>query len=655
MSSLKISANTSEVKKSLLDLGRDVKNLGKTKVSVFSERDRQFIKGELNKELGLMKNKLGENRSEISKLVKEQQKLEKGSKAELDQRKKIISAYRTQTQLAKQIDQIQKQSKDIGGFGGIGGSSSTGGIAGMIGKLGSLMGGAALALGGLGVVRGVQGFQQFSGGVKNRVRLKGLGVGEDNFGSPEELAAAGLTEQDAIRRRMQATARLGRAGGSQESMLQQAKFERAYGLEEGSMMNISGALRGSFGGQGADQAQQKLQASILASGIEDAIGPYLEAATDLLSDINKNGMTNTDEMIRIFATMTKDGKRTPEMIAEAFQGIDKAVRGATGEANAFFQTAFARAGIGGGTVGATRLAMSSGGIFGLSEDELTKRGYSPELIKNMKGAGFMQGAGNRTGAILDQFKKSAGLSGGKNISDVTDINTMVGLSTMANSTLGTEGLQGFDALKMMEQVQNKQMSQKDFETRLQDMKDKKDPQLDRLSKINESAAGILDVVKSINTNLLEALGKSTVKLGVATIEADNTVIQGTGNLAEVVNQTGLPDAAASGAKSARSNLTGGGLGASLYDAFHSDDENARILLRKKAESRLKKNGNMPSPEDDQAGTAQNAQATEAMAQAVEKGMTRAMSAQQRQPITNNNKVNVKVQMSDGKVTNKTHK
>lgn len=621
MSKLRIQGDVSGVKKSILDLGKDLKSLGKTKISVFSEQDRKFIKEELNKELGTMKSKLMENKAEVTKLLKEQSKLEKGSKAELDYRKKILNSYQQQTRLAQQMDRMQKQRKDMGGMGGTGGSTGgSGGIGGILGKLGTAIGSGALAVGGMALVRGYQSAQQYAGGAKNRVRLKGLGVQGDNFGSPEELAAAGMTEQDMIRRRIEQTARLGRAGGSQESVLGQAKFERAYGLEEGSLSNVSGALRGQMGGTQADQAQMKLQASIMTAGIEDAIGPYLESVTDLLTDINKNGMTSTDEMIRMFATMVKTGERTPEQIAEAFKGIDQAVKGASGEANAFFQTAFARGGIGGGTVGATRLAMSSGGISGLNEDELVKRGYDPELIKNMGGAGFMSGAGERTGAILEQFKKSAGLGSGQSIGGVKDLNTMVGLSQMANSTLGTEGIGGFDALKMMEQVQNKQMSQKQFSDKMQEMKDNKDPAVDRLNKINETLAGQTTIQRDILTNLMESLGKTTVKgLNIANV-ADQALVQGTGNVAGAVDKTGVLESGLSGAKSLRSNLVGGGLGDKLYDMLHPSEQSA---------------------------------STDALASAVEKGMNKAI-ASQRQSVVNN-KVNLNLKVGDGRVINKTHK
>ena len=627
--SIKISANTSEVKKSLLEISREVKNLGKSKVSVFSMEDRKFMKGELKQELALMKQKLASNRSEIQKMVKEQAKLEKGTKDELEHRKKILESYRTQAQLASQMERLQKQNASMGQFGG-------GGIGGMLSKLGSLLAGGALAVGGMAIVRGYQANSQYQQGVGNRVRLRGLGQDGSNVGSPEELARAGLTEQDFIERQMRATGRLGRAGGSRESLMQQARFERSFGLEGGSMTNIAGSLRGSFGGKGADVAQSKLQASIFASGIEDAIGPYLEAATDLLADINKNGITNTDEMIRILAEFTKDGRRTPEQIAEAFKGIDSAVRGSSGEANAFLQTAFSRGGIGGGTIGATRLAMSSGGVMGLNEDELLGRGYNPGLVSNMKGAGFMSGVGGRSGAMLNQFKQSAGVKG--NISDITDINTMTGLATMSNSVFGTQGMGGFDALQMMEKVQNKQMTQKQFDQKLQEIRDGKDPSVQRLDKINSSLEGQTDVLNKINTNLMENLGKSTVKVANIATEADNALVQGTGNVAGAVSNTGALDAGLTGAKSLRQNLVGGGLGDKIYDLLHPSE-------------RLAREGNFPSPIPMNITTDQG----KVLEDAVKNGMKSALLSQKAQAVQNTNRVNVRIQNGDGTISNKTHK
>lgn len=657
MSRLKISADTGPIKKSILDLNKELKNMGRTKVSVFSEQDRRFIKGELNKELSAMKAKLTENKREIGSLIKEQKKLEKGSKEELEHRKKIISAYRTQSRLAREIDRVQSSRSSMGGIGGMGGSSGgLGGLMGLLGKGMKFLGGAALGIAGMGIARGFQASNQYVGGSRNRVRLRGLGVEGDNFGSPEQLARAGLSEQDLIDRRIQATAQLGKAGGGQQTIMQQAMFERAFGLEGGAMTNVATSLRAQMGGRGADDAQMKLQASILASGMEEAIGPYLEAATDLLADINKNGMSNTDEMIRLFGQLSADNQRTPEQIAQAFQGINAAVTGATGEANAFFQTAFARGGIGGGTIGATRLAMQSGGIMGLSREELASRGYNEELLNQMGGAGFFGGAGQRTDAILDQFKQSAGLGKGQSINDVKDLNTMVGLSQMANSVLGTTGMQGFDALKLMEKVQTKEKTKEQFDEELKKMTEKKSPTVERLEKINNTLAGQTTIMTDINTNLLENLGKTAVKARNTAVQADNMIIEGTGNVAGAIDSTGALDASTSAMGTARKKLTGGGFGEDIYNWWHGSEEEQNQAAFKKAEEDFKKRkGNLPYKKmQEDASQTEKTSTEDSMARAVERGMTRAMAAQKTQNV-NNNKVNVQIRNSDGRVRESTHK
>src|SRR6185436_4572430 len=116
---LKISADTSEAKKSILDLGRSFKDIKASKLSIFSEDERKFLKTEFKKELGLIKNRIKENAIEIRKMVDEQQKLVEGSKEELEQRKKILDAYKIQAKLSKEMGQVQGAMK--GGGAGDGG------------------------------------------------------------------------------------------------------------------------------------------------------------------------------------------------------------------------------------------------------------------------------------------------------------------------------------------------------------------------------------------------------------------------------------------------------------------------------------------------------------------------------------------------------
>lgn len=527
---LKISADTTPVKKSLLDLSKTVKGIGNSKVKVFSEGEKRFIRTELNKEIKAMKTKMTENKQVISEMIKEHRKLKKGTEEELKMHEKIVKAMKTQSKLAKEHGKLTGMKGAKGGGGGIG----MGGT--LMRGLGGLAAGGLLLAGGAVLGRGIQAQSQYRRGVGDRVRLQGLGVNDETSLSPTQLANAGLTEQEFNRRRMESIATLGRDGTSEQSILQQARMERAMGLEGGTFTNIATSLRANFGGAGGDDAQMKLQASILSSGMEDALGPYLDAATSLLNEINENGMTQTDELVNMMGQLAKDGNRTPEQIAKIFSNVDQAIKGSSGESNAFMQAAFAQGGIGNGTIGGTRLAISSGGIFGLSQDALAKRGYSESEIEKMSGLGLTSGSGERINAVMDRFKRSAGMDTNADLSSA-DANQMVGLAQMSNSIFGTQGMQGYDALKMLEKVQRGDMSQEQFEEKLQEIKEGKDPQAEKLATINESLAGQTDVISTLNENLMEQLGKSTVKITNKLIDIENAVLMSANPAAEATVDT----------------------------------------------------------------------------------------------------------------------
>ena len=445
--SLKISADTSPVKKSILDLSKSIKDLKGSNVSIFNASDKAFIKTELKREIGLMKNRIKENRQEITKMVKEQRLMVAGTEEELKVREQILKAYQLQAKLAKDLGDTQKAQK-----GANKGGDDKGGAFGL-GKIGALIATAAASTILYGAMTAMKANSQYRGGTSNRVKLKGLGVDEDSFGSEEGLARVGLTEQDMIQRRIDATSRLGREGSSNESEMQKAGFEKAFGLEGGSMTSISNSLRGSMGGKGANEAQMKLQASVYAAGIEDALGPYLESATQLLQSINENGVTNTDEMTAVLGQLTKQGKFTPEMLAKTFGSINDSVKGATGEKSAFLQAAFARSGIGGGSIGGTKFAMESGGIMGLDEEALRKRGYNDDTLKQMKSSGMMAGVGDRSSAILKAVKTQGGLKAGDSINSKMSLDKTMGMDNLAGSILGLKDpTQAHAAMTMMEDV-----------------------------------------------------------------------------------------------------------------------------------------------------------------------------------------------------------
>lgn len=591
-SQLKISADTSQVKKSILDVGKTLKDLKGSKVQIFSAEDKKFMKSEFKKEAALMKAKLKENRDEIKKMTEAQKGLVAGTEEELENRKKILEAYKVQAKLARDLGKVQKASKS---GGEIDKSGKGGGMMGSIMGFAKMIPGlAAVATIGYAVQKGMASNDQYVAGAGSRNKLKGLGVQDESFGSPKDLARVGLTEQDMIQRRADATATLGRQGTSNETEMKKAGFERAFGLEGGTMTGIAGQMRGQMGGQGATDAQMKLQASVLASGIEDAIGPYLDSAVQLLTQINDNGTTNTSEMTAMLAQLTKDGQRTPEQMSKAFGGINDAVKGASGEGSAFLQTAFARGGIGGGTIGGTKFSMASGGIMGQNREQLEKRGYNPDLLNNMEKNGMMSGLGKRTGAIMDQMKQSGGMKPGENISDIKDTDKMVGMGNLASKTLGIKDpSQAFDALMMMEQVQKKQMSQKQFDEKLKTMQEGSDPSVARLDKINNTLSGQTEYLRNINTNLMEALGKEAVQAGNEVVKSDNEGIVGVKNVAGAINDSGATKKVGGAAQKVGSILNGTGFDLSFgyrekrdqkrFEEATSDDSVVAAAQKKRKE------------------------------------------------------------------------
>lgn len=568
-SQLKISADTSEVKKSLLDLSKNLKGLGSAKVSIFTEADKRFMNTELKKELTAMKTRLKENRNEIKNMIESQKELVKGSEQELEVRRKIIDAYKTQSKLGREMGDLKALKKGgipAGGGGGIGDMLMSG-----LSGIGKLLGGGALAVGAMGIAKGIQGTNQYVGGASNRVRLKGLGVDEDSFGSAKQLAGAGLTEQEMIDRRIQATSILGRQGTDNNNELQKAMFERSNGLQGGTMTGVSASLRGNFGGQGANEAQQKLQATIIASGIEDALAPYLETMTSLLSNINDNGVTNTSDVTALMAAFTKEGQRTPEQMGKTFQGMNSAIQGSSGDQNAFLQSAFAKAGIGGSTIGGTKYAIEAGGLFGLDKNAMAKRGYNPELLKSMEAQGQFRGVGDRAEATLNTFKSQSSMNPNQSIESVTDANQMEGMNNMANSMFGTKGGQGFDALKLLQKVQDNKMKPKEFEEQLQKMKDSKDPQVERLEKINSSLAGQTDILTNIDTNLAESLGKEGVQVRNQAKTLENTGTAAATDVAKAVNNSGATQAVGGAVNRGATAVTSGSLGEKLYNVTHPNE------------------------------------------------------------------------------------
>lgn len=513
------------IKKVIKDIRKDMDSLGKGKVkpSIFSAQEQAFLKREMTPILTKMKKEFKEINSAMAELLQDSKALGVSEAEQLKIQKALKDVYRERARLAKDI----KVTEDM--TGGAESSGAGGGTMAVLMKaLKQIPVAGALAAGGYAVMKGMEANSLYKQGVGSRISLQGLGVSDDVMASPTTLANAGLTENEMLQQRLRSTSLLGKAGGSEKSVLQRAEFERARGLDAGTMGGIAGSLRSTMGGRGADQAQMKLQASIFASGIEEALGPYLDSATSLLSDINSNGLMQTNDLIRIFGEMSGKGTRTPEQIAASFRDVNSAMQGATGENSAFFQTAFAKAGIGGNTIGGANLALQ-GGLFGPSRAKLKEQGLSDALLDKLEADGHFKSPQEKAQAVLDQFKSMAG---GAGIGDMNDPTQFTAVNAFANSIFGKKGFEGSQTLETLRGIAGGTKTQADYEALNKDT-------ANRLAGVNASQAGQTGIVGDIRANTLTVLGKTTIEVENFLVRQDIKGIDVTKDAAEYAREMGI--------------------------------------------------------------------------------------------------------------------
>ena len=420
--SLKIDGDFSSVKKGVKELAKEFKSLGKTPTSIFSKEDAALLSRQtldVTKALEKELDKINRNAERFKKVMKNNTL---NAENQVKAAKKYNQMLKERVSIQKSLGQIKdfegavRGPSRAGRFGG-GLSKGVGSIPGMgtMSKLGGLgmMGGLGLgvgALGAFGAYKGYQGYQQFKGGAGQRLKMAGRGI-EDTSGISPGLAKLGYTPEQIRNQQLKGQTTFGKEGGTQGAVLQRAQFERARGLDKGSMTEASQGLRGSMGAKGAQEAMFKMQATILANNITDNIGPFLETSAAMLTSMNENGLPADSEVLALMASMTKGGTSEARSMRQ-IMSANQAVKGSTGDANAFIQSMFAGKGIGGGTVGGAQEAISMGGLFGTDESKLKDQfGMSEKQIKDYqklgitgKGTGFK----GRTGGMLDFAKENFG-------------------------------------------------------------------------------------------------------------------------------------------------------------------------------------------------------------------------------------------------------
>lgn len=487
---LKIDADLSSVQKSILDLSNVLKrDLGSSKINIFSKESEKLLKGEAKVAMEQLNKSAKDLKSQLENQAKVLKDTTKNTKEYANEMQKLLNISEKMYQVEKSRGQFSNIMQ-----GGMSGKAPSSSMMSMLGGLAGKLG--PLALAGFAGSRLFSGYGAYSEGMGTRISLRGRGVTDFNTPGASEMAGAGLNTNSLLQQRLAGMDAFGAAGATNESVLNRSRFERNYGVNQGTLTNIGSGLRQSMGGGRANDAVMKIQASLIASGIEDAIGPYLSTVSNLLSSINENGLTDSAEILGSFAELIKNTKESPERIAKSMETIDTTLRNSTGERNAFMQMAFAREGIGGNSIGGTQAAIRTGGLFGANLSALTATQQ-----KTLSGWGSSSaGAARRAGAILNQVQRS-----GINFSENANEGELTQAGRFGMRFLGAKNeSQGIELLNLL-----KQMSQgKNVRSKIENLME--NPELKNLKGINKSAEGQLTILQDIGKTLKIELGEKLV-------------------------------------------------------------------------------------------------------------------------------------------------
>lgn len=521
---IRVSADNSEVKKSILDIKRSVNELSKSKIELMTPETKKFLRGEAVKQMNDLNQKVQKTKQSIDEQLKSLKKVTEGTKEELELKNRVLEKQKQLNKLVKEQASLQTVAKDLGMQGklkDIGGS--VGKIPGL-GRFGSLMrmgligtGVAGLVgAGAFGVSRVAAGFGTFQRGAADRMALMGRGVRDLDLADPSRAAGAGLNSLSMRQARLQAMDVFGASGATQASVLQRAELERNFGLESGTFAGIGGSLRGNLGGREANKAVMNMQAALIATSISDEIGPYLQTAADMLVALNDRGFTFDDSALAALGAMIGQTGRI-ERSGRLLQGVDEAIRGSSGDANAFFQQVFGMAGIGGGTIGGAQAAIRSGGLFGLNLDRMGG-GIGNVDRQAFEAIGLGQRSSQTIAAstlnMLDRMFGSEGQASEMMNSGNASTRQAGALNRLSRNrfVMRTFGLQNeaqaAEVNQILKTLADPKSSEKQREKARQELANIQEgnTELGNLKRINESTAGSLDVLRNLRQTTEDILG-----------------------------------------------------------------------------------------------------------------------------------------------------
>ena len=512
MADIKINADVSSVKKSLQEITQSARALGKSPIDLLSPTTVKMLQGEANNQLGELQTKAKNLRNEIEAQARAVDKATRGTQKYASAMQKLVSLSKEAASVQGQVGQAQGVASSLG-------QRSRGGGGGLLGRVGGARGLAGLAGGGLlaaggaalayGGSRVLAGHQKYQAGIGQRIQLRGLGQ-NPAIQDSQRAAAAGLDQGELRGRRISDIKSLGSAAGGESGTLQRAEYERSFGLEGGTLAGLGGATKGTIGGKAASADIQKTLASAVGAGLQDAdIGSYLETAVGLLQSIDSSGVKDRSQMIQALSDVTRATKDSPEQIAKGLGGLDSAISGSSGEANAFFQQAFGRAGA--GSIGEAQFAVE-GGLTGLDLGRVA--GLSGAQRKQLGGIGG--GSQKRADTILKQFS-AQGIDVERLRSGKASKNEQIVAGRFAKQLFGTKtAAEGLGQLGLLSEVAKGgpggEAAQKKLKDAQKSLEQKSSENLGKIANSQEGVIQRLDKIIDINNEKIgEAAGKYYAK------------------------------------------------------------------------------------------------------------------------------------------------
>jgi len=528
----------------MASLGKELEKgvSSKRKIQLFDRDTRDFIEKGARDAIAGMRREVIKLEDANKKIADEMKRQNASAEEQKKKTNEIIRNKRQILALEKEIGKTQSATDDVlaqgtkmgqfgkgfkGSFGGVGqllskvpglgkilqGAVGAGaGGLGMMGMLGGAAGAGVMGLGALAIGRAFNGYNTFDQNKDSMIKMMGRGWSASEASTRDPRAQAlGLDAQQVRDLRLQAVDVFGRSGAGMGNILDIQKNARGLGIGADQLIGAGQGLRQQLGLGGAQKTFAKLQATLISTELEGAIGPFLETTANMLTNINEHGIGLDSAALAVMSSFANAKGMSPEMTQRIFEGLDSSIKGATGENAAFYMSALTSAGIGAGSLGGAQLAMSQG-LFGGDADKLRQRGFIPKgELDELQGQGIITGddAGGtamfqkRAGAISNMFNK------------VTTGMGASGKALVASKLTGIKDpLAAREAMGILQQAAQRPLTEKE-KKRLGELgKDPQEQMADRLKEIANSTAGQLEVSQKFKQDMSEALGEKVAPLGI---------------------------------------------------------------------------------------------------------------------------------------------